>query len=1065
MGYFNESPFQDGPIAQAVNDVTRDGALYFSSAANSGNKNDNTSGTWEGDFVDGGAATFAGRGGQAHDFGGTTLNTVENGGGSRRVDLFWADPLGGSTNDYDVYVLDAAGTTVLRSSTNSQTGTQDPYESLSTLNVGEKIAIVRFSGASRFLHLGTGRGILAVSTAGETHGHSAAAEAYSVAATWVKDPAKPFVGGAVNPVETFSSDGPRRIFFRPDGTPVTPGNFTATGGLLRQKPDITAADGVATSVPGFSSFFGTSAAAPHAAAIAALLKSYNASLTPAQIRELLTSTALDIEAPGVDRDSGHGIVMAQQVLAAAPVPIAQLVLETVALTGGNGNGTIEPNECNTLQIALRNVIGSQAAMGVTARLSTTTPGVFITQPLTTFPDIAVGATVAGATLFQISTVPGFVCGTNVKLVLTVETANAGSFVFPIMLMSGTLEPPVEFASADVPKPIEDEAINDSTVTVSGIDRIGKVTVSLHLTHTYDSDLTLQLIGPDGTTVNLAVERGDDGDDFGDSCAVRTVFDDAAVNPISAGPVPFVGTFRPDEVLNVFRGKTGSRANGTWTLRVIDSYALDVGTISCWTLSIAPLICTDGGGLCPSPGFLRFTSAGVNSREPALAATVSVERVAGAVGAVSVDFATTSEGTATANIDYLPVVGTLTWGDGETGAKLITVRLANDVVDEANETIRVVLSNPTGGTQLATPESATVTIIDNDGPLLITHSFSQEIVTGSSVACLNDNGFNNENSYWRSFDLPTFGVAGPFTVTSVDVGIEAVVGGSQSLDTRLHRHTGDEFPGGTLEELVAATLQVPEQFETLLNLPISTVVPAGSELVLQCTTPAAGTNSTFFFLGANGAGESGPSYISAPECDLPTPTTLVEVGFPKTHWVMNVRGTDADLELAEALSIKTHGSATYALPLPLFGPVGIEPRSGGSSGRHTLVFRFNRPVLTGTVSVSGGVGTISGPPLFTGNQVQVNLLGVANRQNLVVTLANVTADNGAALSFVSVPVSFLFGDVNQSRSVNVSDINLVRAGASPGMVNAGNFQRDLNVSGAINITDVNLSRAASGTSLP
>jgi hypothetical protein len=52
--YFNETPFQDGIIAQAVNDVTANGALFFSSAGNSGNKNDGQSGVWEGDFLDSG---------------------------------------------------------------------------------------------------------------------------------------------------------------------------------------------------------------------------------------------------------------------------------------------------------------------------------------------------------------------------------------------------------------------------------------------------------------------------------------------------------------------------------------------------------------------------------------------------------------------------------------------------------------------------------------------------------------------------------------------------------------------------------------------------------------------------------------------------------------------------------------------------------------------------------------------------------------------------------------------------------------------------------------------------
>ncbi len=96
--------------------------------------------------------------------------------------------------------------------------------------------------------------------------------------------------------------------------PYTPGKFLSTGGVVRQKPDIAAADGVRTSVPGFSSFFGNSAAPPHAAGVAALLKSFRPSLTPDQKRRILTSTALDIEAKGVDQDSGHGIVMANRAL-------------------------------------------------------------------------------------------------------------------------------------------------------------------------------------------------------------------------------------------------------------------------------------------------------------------------------------------------------------------------------------------------------------------------------------------------------------------------------------------------------------------------------------------------------------------------------------------------------------------------------------------------------------------------------------------------------------------------------------------------------------------------------
>src|SRR5262245_26243298 len=354
--YFVETPFQDGQTAgvasttnggvviQAVNDVTASGALYFSSAGNSGNLNDGTAGVWEGNFVDGGPTAAPLPAGSLHSFSGQNFNLLTA--SSRLINLYWSDPLGGSSNDYDLFLLSADGTAVVSSSTNIQTGSQDPYEQVSRdstappFPAGSRIVIVKKTGEEdRFLHLNTNRGRLSIATAGQTHGHAAAANAFGCAAT----PAATAIGPAPNPtgpfpnpfnssnvVERFSSDGPRRIFFQADGTPITPGNFLATGGLVRQKPDITAADGVSTAAPGFGTFFGTSAAAPHAAAIAGLLKSANPSFTPAQIRAALTGSAIDIEAPGVDRDSGAGIIDAVAALQAIGVPTPTT---TVSATG------------------------------------------------------------------------------------------------------------------------------------------------------------------------------------------------------------------------------------------------------------------------------------------------------------------------------------------------------------------------------------------------------------------------------------------------------------------------------------------------------------------------------------------------------------------------------------------------------------------------------------------------------------------------------------------------------------------------------------------------------------
>ena len=422
VGYFVESPFQDGQAptvvspnnsglaTQAVNDVVASGALYFSSAANSGNLNDGTSGTWEGDFADGGTLSLL-PGGKVHDFDPTAavaqFDTIT--GDGFLTNFHWSDPLGASNNDYDLFIITDDGTTVVGSSTNLQNGTQDPYEAIFFAPTGYRVVILQNTGAAnRLLHLSTNRGELALSTDGETHGHNAASGAYGVAAVCAVC-VYPAVFDSSNEVETFSSDGPRRILFNGDGSLITPGNVSSTGGTLLQKPDITAADGTSVSgAGGFPTlFYGTSASAPHAAAIAALIKSANPALTQAQIKTALTSTAIDIEAPGTDRDSGAGIVMPFPALQSLGPPVvgrAFLDLQTVSKTETccNGNGFIEPGEAGTLSVTLKN-LGILDATSGTATLTTAASGVTIVNGASNYPTLAAsGGSGANITPFSIS---------------------------------------------------------------------------------------------------------------------------------------------------------------------------------------------------------------------------------------------------------------------------------------------------------------------------------------------------------------------------------------------------------------------------------------------------------------------------------------------------------------------------------------------------------------------------------------------------------------------------------------------------------------------------------------
>ena len=346
--YGIDSPFHGNqPITQAIKTVSDRGVMYFSSAANSGSFNKGTSGTWTGNFVSRGYDPRYG--GQVHDWGGTAYNQITRQGGP--VTLFWSDPWGNATNDYDLFITDVNGN-VLRSDMQQFTGydtndlTGRPYETVAaSTNSGEYVVVALASGAQRDIWVGTGRGQLAHATDGNARGHNAAPvdNAFSVAAASAHGlgPGMTFV--ATNQVESFSSDGLPRLFYETDGTPVTPNNLTASGGRGLVKPDFTAADGVIASTNTFGTntlftpFYGTSAAAPHAGAIAALIMSYRPDLTPAQIRQAMMSaaTVLDIELPGFDENSGAGIVMAN----AAMISVDNTP-PVVAVTSPPNNGAV-----------------------------------------------------------------------------------------------------------------------------------------------------------------------------------------------------------------------------------------------------------------------------------------------------------------------------------------------------------------------------------------------------------------------------------------------------------------------------------------------------------------------------------------------------------------------------------------------------------------------------------------------------------------------------------------------------------------------------------------------------
>jgi len=123
-------------------------------------------------------------------------------------------------------------------------------------------------------------------------------------------------------------------------------------------------------------------------------------------------------------------------------------------------------------------------------------------------------------------------------------------------------------------------ITNVSINVNDNFSIGDLNVVLKVSHTWISDLTFRLIGPDGTTVNLVQRRGGNGDNL------MVTIDDQATGRISrvTTAITISGSYRGEQALSAFRGKS---AQGRWTLQVIDQARGDTGFVNSFQLQITP----------------------------------------------------------------------------------------------------------------------------------------------------------------------------------------------------------------------------------------------------------------------------------------------------------------------------------------------------------------------------------------------------------------------------------------------------------------------------------------------
>lgn len=391
VAYLEEPFFQDGPVANAVSEVVSSGVSYFAAAGN-----DNAIGTegasrgrniasWEAPAFRETACPPALQAevGPEHcmSFNPTgapdpTFGMTVGGGETLTVDLQWAEPWGGVRTDLDAYllgalgeplfelddegdpILDGEGDPIPVAAGGDNIASQKPVELLQWENpspspVKVQLAIDRCFGACNpsasastlprlkfaLLEGGVSATEYPFSSGGDVvgptvYGHAGATAAIAVGAVRYNDG---------NRLEAFSSRGPVRHFFGPVAG-AAPAAAIAPQEI--SKPDLAASDCVATTFfaappqGGAFRFCGTSAAAPHAAAAAALVRQANPGASAGQVRQALLDTSRGVGGFGRD-DVGAGLLDARAAVARLALPPTVTMTKSPEPLSRNRRPTIE----------------------------------------------------------------------------------------------------------------------------------------------------------------------------------------------------------------------------------------------------------------------------------------------------------------------------------------------------------------------------------------------------------------------------------------------------------------------------------------------------------------------------------------------------------------------------------------------------------------------------------------------------------------------------------------------------------------------------------------------------
>ncbi|HTF90148.1 MAG TPA: hypothetical protein VK843_17165 [Planctomycetota bacterium] len=267
-----------------------------------------------------------------------------------------------------------------------------------------------------------------------------------------------------------------------------------------------------------------------------------------------------------------------------------------------------------------------------------------------------------------------------------------------------------------------------------------------------------------------------------------------------------------------------------------------------------------------------------------------------------------------------------------------------------------------------------------------------ITPGNGIACHYGppTFYTSPTGYWRRYSPQARGMNANFNITSVSIGVETALAGfsapSQPATLKIWRDTtpGNPAPIAGLTLLGSQAISIPntssQVLQFVLTTPIACNSNGGDDIVLELELPDGLAAQNEFFFGGNSTAELSPTYISANNCALPEPDTFAAIGFPGSHMIFDLCGTQTSVPPVVYCTAKTNSLGC----VPTIGSTGVSSASAGSGFTITASNVINnKPGLliysnTGRAAVPfvGGVRCMNAPirrsmPLSSGGNPPPN----------------------------------------------------------------------------------------------